>query len=345
MATQSDQRAIDVHSAVRSAQKMEHLYFFDEEQVQAALHYSDLIPAIATALMEFSAGRVEQPPRTILRLDTNQSIGWFACMPAVYQDVMGAKLVTFFPGNAQSGEKNGSAAGHALPTHMATIQLFSPTTGQPLAVLDGRCITEMRTAAVSAVALQLLAAPEARVLAILGSGVQARAHLEALCLVRQFAEVRIASRTLEGAQAFVDAVMQESGNCFAGIDMRAVTTEQAVRGADVIVTATSASQPVLRGAWLEPHALVLAIGAVAHDRRELDEEAMQRGAVLVESRETAMRESGDILLSGAAIYAELGELLSSTLPLPPEGIRVFKSLGLAVADLAAARLVYFSAKG
>ncbi len=252
MATQSDQRATDVHSTVYSAPKMEHLSFFDEEQVQAALHYSDLIPAIATALKDFSACRVQQPPRMIVRLDTNQSIGWFGCMPAVYQDVMGAKLVTFFPGNARPGENNGSTTGHALPTHMATIQLFSPTTGQPLAVLDGRCITEMRTAAVSAVALQLLAAPEARVLAILGSGVQARAHLEALCLVRQFAEVRIASRTLESAQAFVDAVVQEAGSGYAGIDMRAVSAEQAVRGADVIVTATSAAQPVLRGAWLEP---------------------------------------------------------------------------------------------
>lgn len=323
--------------------------FLDEEQVRERLSYAELIPAMAEALQEFSAGLVQQPPRTILRVNEGNAgegnagegnpgegnagaqLGWFACMPAVYRDVMGAKLVTFYPGNAAADR-----AGRRLPTHMATIQLLSPATGEPLAVLDGRLITEMRTAAISAVAARLLTSPEVATLAILGSGVQARSHLQALRAVRRFAKIRVASRTLAGAQKLVEEIQQRGEP---GVEARATSAEEAVREADVVVTATSSPQPVLRGEWLKPTARVLAVGAVAHDRRELDDAAM-RGAVIVESRETALRESGDILLSGASIHAELGELLAGTRETPTAGVVVFKSLGLAVADLAAARLVY-----
>ncbi len=232
---------------------------------------------------------------------------------------MGAKLVTVYPSNQERG----------LPTHLATIQLFSSHTGQPLAVMDGRLITEMRTAAVSAIATNLLASRDARVLAILGSGVQARAHLEALREVRPFTEVRVWSRTAEHAQRFA----AENGVTLAH------SVEDAVKDADVVVTVTGAKEPILFGRWLKPETYVNAVGAVGPTRREVDTETMQ-GIVIVDSKEAALRESGDVLLAGAKIRAELGELLSQkTRPLI-QGRAIFKSLGIAAEDIAAARLVY-----
>jgi len=232
--------------------------------------------------------------------------------------------VTVYPNNTAAG----------LPSHQALIVLFRSSTGEPLAVMDGRLITEMRTAAVTAVATKLLARRDARVLAILGSGVQARSHFEALQLVRCFEEVRVWSRTPENARRFA-----------AEIGARNMTAEQAVRGADVVLTVTGAAEPILRGEWLEPGALVNAVGAVGPKRRELDDEAMRRGTVVVDSRQAAFVESGDVLLSQAPVYAELGELLSGAKAKPPAAITVFKSLGIAVEDLAAARLVYSAIKG
>jgi thiomorpholine-carboxylate dehydrogenase len=201
-----------------------------------------------------------------------------------------------------------------------------------LAILDGRLITELRTAAVSAVATRLLSSPDARRLAILGSGVQARAHVQALRLVRNFEEIRIWSRSLQHAKVLADEI--------GGI---ATSAEEAVRDADVVVTVTNSPEPVLRGKWLKPGVLINAVGAVGPKRRELDDDAM-RGAFVVDSREAALKESGDMLLAGATIYAELGELLAATKPKPETGITVFKSLGLAVEDLAAAKLVLDAVK-
>src|SRR5271168_998500 len=163
--------------------------FLDEDQVRALLSYDELIPAIRQALMEFSAGSVVQPLRTVIRA---ADAGWFAAMPAVYGGVMGAKLVTFYPGNADLRKH----------THHAMVQLFRSDTGEPLAVMDGRLITEMRTAAVSAVVVDLLAHPRAEVLAILGSGVQARSHMRALAGIRPFQEIRVWSPSPEHARRF-----------------------------------------------------------------------------------------------------------------------------------------------
>jgi thiomorpholine-carboxylate dehydrogenase len=243
--------------------------------------------------------------------------GFMGIMPAVYGDVMGAKLVNLFPENASRG----------LHTHQAVIAVFSAETGEPLAMMDGRLITEMRTAAVSAVATKLLSRPDAKSLAILGSGVQARSHFRALSLVRKFTDVRVWSRTPQNARVLAEQIAAKT-----------TSAEEAVRGADVVVTVTGSPVPVLRGSWLKPGALVNAVGAVGTKNRELDDDAM-RGAVIVDSREAAMKESGDILLANAPIYAELGEVLAGTKPLPSGEITVFKSLGLAVEDLAAARLV------
>jgi len=296
------------------------LPFLEEEEVRALLRYEELIPAIRQALMDFSAGKVQQPVRTILAAQG----GWFGVMPAVYGPVMGAKLVAFYPGNAALGKH----------THMAVVQLFRSDTGEPLAMMDGRLITEMRTAAVSAVAIDRLAHPEAKVLGILGSGVQARSHVRALKGIRSFTEVRVWSRTQAHAEKFA-----------AEIGAQATTAEQAAAGADVVLVLTSSPVPVLLGKWLRPEAMVCAIGAATPERRELDEEAM-RGAIVVESREAAMREAGDILLAEAKVSAEIGELLNGATMERGDRPVVFKSLGIAVADVAAAKLVYenFSAQ-
>src|SRR6202041_3001848 len=168
------------------------LLFLNEDRVREVLSYDRLIPAIRQALMDFFAGRVVQPVRTVLPVVAHG--GWFAVMPAVYGDVMGAKMVTAYPGNITLGKH----------THMATIQLFRSDTGEPLAVMDGRLITEMRTAAVSAAVTKHLTAPESHVLALLGSGVQASAHWNALSRVRQFDDIRVWSRKPEHAQRFAD---------------------------------------------------------------------------------------------------------------------------------------------
>ena len=276
--------------------------FLDEQQVREHLRMSDLIPAMKQALIDFSAGKVTQPVRSIITVDPPG--GFMGIMPA-HAEGLGLKIVTFYPPNAQRG----------LPTHMATIFLVDPETGAPLAVMDGRLITEMRTAAVSAVATDLLASPEAKILAILGSGVQARSHAEALRLVRNFER------------------------CAKEIGARLMPAEDAVRGADVVVTATSSTMSILRGSWLKPGCHVNAIGACRPDWRELDDDAM-RNVVFVDSREGAAKESGDVILSGAQIYAELGEALAGKVPARANETTIFKSLGMAVEDIAAALLVY-----
>jgi thiomorpholine-carboxylate dehydrogenase len=296
--------------------------FLNEEQVREHLRRIELIPAMEKALIDFSAGRVTQPVRSIISIDPPG--GFLGLMPALTPDGLGLKAVTFYPSNVERG----------IPTHMATIFLVDPQTGTPLAIIDGRYITEMRTAAVSAVATKLLASPGAKILAILGSGVQARSHVEALRLVRQFDEIRVWSPTFEHANRFA----QEIG-------ATALSAEEAVRDADVIVTVTSSTTPVLKGAWLKPGCHVNAVGACRPDWRELDDEAMQGSIVFVDSREGALEESGDVILSGAKIYAELGEALAGKVPSHANETTIFKSLGMAVEDIAAATLVYRSYLG
>src|SRR5438067_10492513 len=292
--------------------------YLNEEQVRGHLRMADLIPAMEKALIDFSAGKVTQPVRSVINLGPPG--GFLGLMPAHTADGLGLKAVTFYPSNAERG----------IPTHMATIFLVDPETGTPLAVMDGRLITEMRTAAVSAAATKLLASPDAKVLAILGSGVQARSHVEALRLVRQFEESRVWSPTIEHAKRFA----QEIG-------ATAMSAEEAVRGADVIVTATNSKTPVLKGAWLNPGCHVNAIGACRPDWRELDDQAISN-VVFVDSREGALKESGDVILSSAKIYAELGEALAGKVPPRATDTTIFKSLGMAVEDITAATLVYQS---
>src|SRR6266481_2875853 len=295
--------------------------FLNEEQVREHLRMADLIPAMEKALIDFSAGRVTQPVRSIISVDVGAATGFLGLMPALTPDGLGLKAVTFYPSNAERG----------IPTHMATIFLVDPQTGTPLAIMDGRLITEMRTAAVSAVATKLLAPADAKILAILGSGVQAHSHVEALQLVRRFEEIRVWSHTSEHAKRFARE-----------IGAKATSAEEAVRGADVIVTVTNSKTPVLKGTWLKAGCHVNAIGACRPDWRELDDEAVSN-VVFVDSREGALNESGDVILSGAKIYAELGEALAEKVPSRANETTIFKSLGMAVEDIAAALLVYRSA--
>jgi thiomorpholine-carboxylate dehydrogenase len=298
-----------------NSQSSGQLPYFDEAAVRRVLTYENLIVAMERALADFSANKVVQPVRSILPVAEHH--GFFGVMPAVYGDIMGAKLVTLYPRNAVT----------ALPTHQGIIAVLNAKTGEPLALMDGRLITEMRTAAVTAVATKYLAAEDAKVLAILGSGVQARAHFSALRCVRQFEQVRVWSRDPSHAQALADE-----------IDGSAMSAKEAVRNADVVVTVTHASEPVLFGRWLKAGALVNAVGAVGATNREVDNAVMQ-GSVIVDSREAARVEAGDILMSGASVYAELGEIVGGTKGKPTAERVVFKSLGLAVEDLAAAKLV------
>jgi len=279
---------------------------------------ADLIPAMEKALIDFSAGKVTQPVRSVIKVDVAAATGFLGLMPALTPDGLGLKAVTFYPSNAERG----------IATHMATIFLVDPQTGTPLAIMDGRLITEMRTAAVSAAATNLLASPDAKILAILGSGVQARSHAEALGLVRQFEEIRVWSPTKEHARQFAEE-----------IGGTAVSAEEAVRGADVVVTVTNSKTPVVKGSWLKPGCHVNAIGACRPDWRELDDEAMSN-VVFVDSREGAMKESGDVILSGTKVYAELGEAFAGKIPARANETTIFKSLGMAVEDIAAAILVY-----
>jgi ornithine cyclodeaminase/alanine dehydrogenase-like protein (mu-crystallin family) len=287
----------------------------DEPAVKQRLHYEDLIPAIADSLTALSSGRVVQPVRVVLPVAPHQ--GFFAVMPAYAAGgALGAKLVTFYPQNV------------GVHTHHAVIVMFKAETGEPLAVMDGRLITEMRTAAASAVATQRLARPDASVLGIIGSGVQAKSHLAALRHVRQFKEVRVWSP--RNAAAFAK---QHGVNAVP-------SAADAVRGADVVVVAVSSKTPVLQGRWLSPGTHVNAIGATRPDWRELDDDLVTTARLFVDSREAALRESGDVIAAKSEL-TEIGAVVAGTAKgrRSAEEITLFKSVGVAVEDVAAASLV------
>jgi alanine dehydrogenase len=287
----------------------------DEAAVSRLLHMEDVIPTMERALADFSSGKVVQPVRVMVPVAEHE--GFLGLMPAYTGASLGVKLVAFYPQN------------QGIPTHHATILLFKPETGEPIVSMDGRLITEVRTAAVSAVATKYLAREDASVLALIGSGVQARSHLEALRLVRRFEDVRVWSpRHAEDFARQFDGVRATS------------SAEEAVRGADVVVTATTSKTPVLFGEWLSPGVHINAIGGLS-PWRELDDEVLRRARVYVDSREAAFKESGDVIAAGEA-FAEVGEVVTGAKPgrRSAEEVTLFESLGLAVEDVATADLVY-----
>lgn len=306
--------------------------WLSEADVRAVLSPAELIPVMESALAAFSAGRLDQPVRTVLELRPH---AFFALMPAYDREraVLGAKLVSVIPGNAA----------RCLPTHLAAISLFDPETGELLAVLDGRYITEVRTAAASAVSVKLLSRPDAAVLAILGSGVQARSHVQALRGVRNFREVRAWSPTPEHLHRFA-----------AECGLRAVASaEEAVRGADVVVLATNMVTPAIDCAWVSKGAHVISIGACRHSQREIDPDLVARARLIVDSRAAALEESGDVVqgiregrFTSDHVGTELGDVVSGCVPgrTDEREITLFKSLGIAIEDVAAAALAYHRAR-
>ena len=311
-----------------------------EGDVARALEMDALIPAMKGALAAFSRGDVVQPVRPTLKIEP--AGGYYSAMPAHLRDAqggaLGMKAVTFFPGNA----------GGPHPTHLATIQLLDPANGALLAVMDGRLVTELRTAAVTAVSVELLARPDARRLAILGSGVQARSHLRAIACVRSLASVTVWSRTPAHAERFA----REMAGTVACPLVTAPTVRDAMRGADLVVAVTAAREPIVAAAWIEPGMHLGAVGSSARDMRELDGAAVARCRVFVDSRASAEAEAGDLIVAAAEGcigaghgVAELGEVAAGA---PGRGgreeVTLFKSLGLAVEDVVTARLVYGRAR-
>lgn len=297
--------------------------FLDEDEVRARLPMPDLIEAMELALVEFSAGRVQQPVRMVLEFGTQRSL--FGLMPTYVPSLpaLGAKLVTVCAGNAVRG----------LGTHQAIIVMLDPETGMGEAILDGRYITEARTAAVSAVSARQLARKEAQILGILGSGVQARSHCEALGLVRQFREVRAWSPNASRLRQFAAETGAHAME----------SAEAVVRGVDVVVAATASPTPVVQSEWVSDGAHVIAVGACLPSQRELDPALVERARLVVDSRAAALCEAGDVVMgisegrwTAAHISAELGELPTRK---NDREITVFKSLGLAVEDIFAAHLV------
>lgn len=294
----------------------------DDAAVRRLLRLDALLAGMRRALIDLSAGRVVQPLRMVMEIPLHQ--GLLFVKPALTQDALVTKLITQLPGNAARG----------LPTMLATLVLMDPATGKTLAVMDATWLTALRTAAVSAVAADSLTPRGPKVVALLGSGALARTHAQALRAVRPASEIRVWSRD-----------PQNVARCAADVGgTGCASAEQAVRGADIVCTVTNASAPVLKGAWLKPGAFVAAIGAPRPAWRELDDEAM-RNIVVADFRESAEKESGDVMLSGAKVYAEIGEILAGTKPPPSAGATVvFKALGQAVEDAVAARQVYEAAQ-
>jgi alanine dehydrogenase len=290
-----------------------------ETDVRELITMPDLISAMDRALTAFSAGGVVQPVRTIV--DIADRHAFFGVMPAYVSSTpaLGAKLVTVYHSNLARG----------LPSHLATILLFDPETGALQAILDGRYITEARTAAVSAVSVRKLARAHSRVLAIIGSGVQARSHFEALAHVGRFDEVRAWSPTRANLETFSRLTGARTMD----------SIEAAVRGADVIALVTASPEPVIRNEWVSPGAHVISVGATRPNQSEMDTALVRRARLFVDSRTAAMKESGDVIGAGEAhIVAELGE--SAAARIDDSEVTVFKSLGLAVEDVAAAHLAY-----
>jgi ornithine cyclodeaminase/alanine dehydrogenase-like protein (mu-crystallin family) len=291
------------------------LLVLSQDEVAALLDVDALLERLERAFVELSAGRASVPPR----IAAFSPDGLLGAMPGYVDGVLAAKLVTLFPGHE--------------PSHQALIAVFDAQTGTPTAVLDGTHITAVRTGTSSAVATRALAREDARVLTILGAGVQGRSHLDAVGRVRRFDEVRVASRTFEHAQALA----QETGAT------AIASLEEAVRGADVVCCCTHANEPVLHRDWLSPGAHVTSVGA-ALDGPELDPETIRAGLLCVESRVAFQPPpAGSFELQGLdpSEAVELGEVLAGRREgrTSDEQITVYKSMGHAVEDAAAAALV------
>jgi ornithine cyclodeaminase len=307
----------------------------DGTTAQSLLPMDRCIDLMADALAGLARGEAANPLRTVVPVPAEIPSA-LAAMPAVLADppAMGVKVISIFPGNH----------GQGIESHQGFVMLFEGEHGSPLALIDAIAITAIRTAAVSGLATRLLAREDAGDVAILGSGTQARSHLAAMQAARPLRRVRAWSPHRERLEAFADEARS------AGTDVEAMdSAEAAVEGADIICTVTASETPVLEGAWLATGAHVNAVGSSVPSNRELDSEAVRRSRLFVDSRESARNEAGDYLIplrEGAIgedhIVAELGEIAAGMAEgrRSPDEITLFKSLGLAIEDLAAARWIH-----
>ncbi len=303
-------------------------------QIDALLPMSECIDVMAEAMIALSDGRAQLPLRTILRLPKNR--GAFGAMPAQLDqpDAFGLKAISVYPGNE----------GSRWDSHQGVVLLFEPEHGTLAAIMDASRITAIRTAAMSGLATRLLAREDAGDLAILGSGVQARSHLDAMRSVRSIRRVRVWSRTPSSLEAFVVASRA------AGVDVEAMESAQAaVAGADIICTVTGSKNPVLQGEWIASGAHINAVGASLPETRELDSAAVKHARLIVDRRESALAEAGDFLIPLSEgvigddhILGEIGDVAAGKLTgrRAAEEITLFKSLGLAIQDVAAAHWVH-----
>ncbi|HXR99434.1 MAG TPA: ornithine cyclodeaminase family protein [Pyrinomonadaceae bacterium] len=312
------------------------ILILDSKQIREMLPMCECIELMADALSSLARGEVFQPLRTIIR--PPEAIGLLGLMPAYRTGEHGAfgmKAICVFPGNPAIGKD----------AHQGAVMLFSRETGELIALMNASEITAIRTAAVSAVATRVLAREDAHQLGIIGAGVQARTHLAALDAVREITRARVACRNIEHARELVREV--QPGFSF---PVEAVeSNEEAVRGADLIVTATSSQEPVINNEWISPGAHVNAIGTHSPNSREIDSATMAAARIFVDRRESAMNESGDYLLAAReglinadSLVAEIGELLIGTKlgRTSADEITLFKSLGLAIEDVACAEYLY-----
>ena len=305
------------------------MIFLSEAQVRELLDLDELVDALAAAHKDLSAGEASMPPRIAAMVQERQ--GLLGVMPAYLPSAgLACKLVTLFPQNIDRH------------THQAVIVVFDPENGTPLAVMDGTYITATRTAAGSALATRLLAREDAEVLALLGTGVQARSHARALPRVRAFSEIRVAGRDRSRAEALAEEI---------GPHARAVSSyEEAIRGSDVVAATTHATKPIVRREWLSPGVHVNSVG-LNPSGREVDEQTVADALLVVESRESALAPPPAgapelVGVSPADVHAELGELVAGTKPrrTSQDEITLYKSVGVAVQDVAAAALVLAAAK-
>ena len=313
---------------------MSELLVVNHDDVKRLLPMDECIELMASVLADLARGAVWQPLRFVVRPPDEPSLmGLMPAHRAAPAASYGLKAVCIFPGNAARG----------LDLHQGGVLLFDGETGALRALVDASAVTATRTAAVSAVATRTLAREDARELAILGTGVQARAHLEAMSKVRPFERARVWSRTPEHVAAFAREARAPFPVDPAG------SAEEAVRGADVVVTATSSVEPIVRRDWLRPGAHVNAVGSSIPTARELDVDTMAAAALFADARESLVNEAGDYLFAAREatigpehIRAELGEVLvgSNEGRRADDELTVFKSLGLAAEDLAAAEHVY-----
>ena len=310
------------------------ILILDSEQIRELLPMEECIELMADALASLARGEVFQPLRTITRPpDARGLLGLMPAYRAGEDGAFGLKAICVFPENPAQGKD----------AHQGAVILFSRETGELLALMNASEITAIRTAAVSAVATRLLARQDAERLAIIGAGVQARTHLTALAYVRTIKRARVACRNIEHAQQLAREMQ-------VAFPIEAVATnEEAVRDADVIVTATSSLEPVINRDWIAPGAHVNAIGTHSPSSREVDSATMGVARIFVDRRESALNEAGDYLLAAKAgvvtpesIVAEIGELLIGTKPgrNSESEITLFKSLGLAIEDVACADYLF-----